>query len=135
SGGSRFPPPLAPSRLNLPLVRIYNHIKDLLSRDDAIGRIVEITVRSDHRDTKISNSIFVRHRDRVRQDNKWHIGTRDQPALPGKCNKEQGALDRELAIPSRYFFDLTYELLLARARGKDQDHRLTSQVPQSPNLA
>src|SRR6516164_7243157 len=125
----------APPALHLPLVRIHNHTEDPLSCDNAIGRIVKIPVRSDHCDTKIANLIFVRHRTRIRQDNKWHIGARDQPALPGKCDKEQSILDRELPIPPRYFLYLAYERLLSRAGGKDQDHRLASQVPQSPDLA
>ena len=54
------------ARLDLRSITIENHVENLLTGNDAISRVVDVSVGADNRDAKVSDAVGISHRTRIR---------------------------------------------------------------------
>src|SRR5215471_5869525 len=114
------PADLQPARLDLRLITVHNHVENLLTPDEAIGCVIDISVRADNRYTKVAHSVGVGYRARIGQDYKWNVRARDQTGLPRERDEEQRISCLKLSRPAIQLFDLPNEQPLIRILGKNQ---------------
>src|ERR1700731_11275 len=121
--------------MNLRQVAVHNHIKDFLTSDHLIGRVLDVPIRADHSNSKVAHSISVRHGTGIRQNHKRNIRAGDQPGLSCKRDKEQGISDSQLFRTAVQFLNLFDEHFLIRILRKNEHHRVATHITQPPYLA
>jgi hypothetical protein len=62
-----------PSLLRLDRIRIIHDIDNLYAGNNSIRRIVEVPVRTNHCNSKISDPVRIRRGARIRQNHKWNV--------------------------------------------------------------
>src|SRR5271157_439651 len=130
-----YVPPLEPPRLDLRLITVHNHVKNFLTCDEAVCRIVDISIGADHRDAKVANSVSVSDCAWIRQYNERNVRTRNRTGFPGERNEEQRISGRQLFRTAIQLLDLLNKCLLTRILGEDQHYRMAADVTKPAHFA